>query len=139
MGQPGQRHILAFSWLSGTGLPKNFTNTTLGLRLISLFDLLRTNHNKNKVNLREKDKRSTVHIVLWMVVKILSAFIMMPIPAYCQNQTCPKCDSQVPQGSNYCNICGTPLNQPFILRICSRCKTRIAAEAHFCPECGHKQ
>jgi RNA polymerase subunit RPABC4/transcription elongation factor Spt4 len=87
--------------------------------------------------LGKRKKDASTHSIV--VVNIISSFIMLPVPAYCQYLTCPRCNSQVPQGSNYCNICGTPLNQPVVLRICPRCKTRITADAHFCPECGQKQ
>lgn len=50
-----------------------------------------------------------------------------------------QCHSQVPPNSNYCNICGTPLRQPLLLRICSSCKTKIPVTANFCPDCGQEQ
>lgn len=87
----------------------------------------------------KKTREAQRILYLRMVPKIFSAFILMPVPAYYQYQTCPKCESQVPQGSNYCNICGTPLNQPIILRICPSCKTKIPTKSHFCSECGYKQ
>jgi RNA polymerase subunit RPABC4/transcription elongation factor Spt4 len=80
--------------------------------------------------------------MLNVVLTILSAFIMVPVPAYPQYSQylrCPNCGSQVTWFSNYCNFCGARLRQPILLKICPRCKTRIPAKANFCPECGQKQ
>ncbi|MGD6807087.1 MAG: zinc-ribbon domain-containing protein [Candidatus Bathyarchaeia archaeon] len=71
---------------------------------------------------------------------ILSAAILIPVPAYTQSITCPHCNSHVTPNSNYCNFCGAALKpQPLILKICSSCRNRISSAAHFCPECGQKQ
>ena len=86
----------------------------------------------------QKRKEQVAAYSLWCWI-ILSAFIMVPVPAYSQYLKCPNCGSQVASFSNYCNFCGVPLRQPILLKICPRCKTRIPATSNFCPECGQKQ
>ena len=91
--------------------------------------------------LHTKEKRASCNIFN-LVLTILSAFIMVPVPAYSQYSQylrCPNCGSLVASFSNYCNFCGYPLRQPILLKICPRCHSRIPVTAKFCPECGKKQ
>jgi hypothetical protein len=129
----GHKQSLAFSSLSETELPKNFTKTNIGFGLIMLCDCI-----KPATEQETKDKRRVCSYSMWCYI-ILSAFIWVPVPSYGEYLTCPKCKSQVNAISNYCNFCGTPLHQPIVLKICPKCKTRMDSSAHFCPECGQKQ
>ena len=50
--------------------------------------------------------------------------------------SCPKCGTQVQQGSKFCPNCGAtmaPATSP-----CPNCGKPVAAGAKFCPECGQK-
>ncbi len=46
---------------------------------------------------------------------------------------CPKCGNEAPQGSAFCNRCGTPLNSEMS---CPSCGQLIPANSVFCPKCG---
>ena len=46
---------------------------------------------------------------------------------------CPKCGNEAPQGSTFCNQCGTRLNT---LIQCPSCGSMIPANSVFCPKCG---
>ena len=46
---------------------------------------------------------------------------------------CPKCGNNVPDGSAFCNQCGTPLNSDIQ---CPSCNSSIPANSVFCPCCG---
>ena len=46
---------------------------------------------------------------------------------------CPKCGNEAPQGSAFCNQCGTPLNSEIQ---CPICHNMIPANSVFCPKCG---
>lgn len=46
---------------------------------------------------------------------------------------CPKCGNNVPDGSAFCNQCGTPLNSDIQ---CPSCNSSIPANSVFCPVCG---
>ena len=48
---------------------------------------------------------------------------------------CPNCGSSVPEGSDFCNHCGTHLDHE--LR-CPSCGTIIPDDSAFCPKCGKK-
>lgn len=48
---------------------------------------------------------------------------------------CPKCGNNVPDGSAFCNQCGTPLNSDIQ---CPSCNSSIPANSVFCPKCGKK-
>jgi predicted amidophosphoribosyltransferase len=75
------------------------------------------------------------------VKHMVTGYLMVPVPSYSAQQTviCPNCNSKVPANSVYCNICGTSLRQPILLKICPQCSSKIPASAKFCPECGKKQ
>jgi membrane protease subunit (stomatin/prohibitin family) len=45
---------------------------------------------------------------------------------------CPKCNNQVPAGSKFCSNCGSSL----IATACSKCGAALAPGAKFCAECG---
>ncbi len=47
--------------------------------------------------------------------------------------SCPKCNSENPEGGKFCNNCGTKL-----VITCSGCKTEVKGGVKFCPECGQK-
>jgi Double zinc ribbon/Adenylate and Guanylate cyclase catalytic domain len=44
---------------------------------------------------------------------------------------CPSCGSDNPEGTKFCEECGTPL-----IRICSSCGQQVRPTAKFCGECG---
>ncbi|MCG8423486.1 MAG: AAA family ATPase [Proteobacteria bacterium] len=44
---------------------------------------------------------------------------------------CPACDEEIPEGSKFCNACGTSLP-----RVCQSCGEANAPRAKFCSECG---
>lgn len=46
---------------------------------------------------------------------------------------CPKCGNNAPDGSAFCNQCGTPLNTDVQ---CPSCGATIPANSVFCPKCG---
>ena len=46
---------------------------------------------------------------------------------------CPKCGNEAPQGSTFCNQCGTRLNATMQ---CPSCGNMIPANSVFCPKCG---
>ena len=46
---------------------------------------------------------------------------------------CHKCGNEAPQGSAFCNRCGTPLNSEMA---CPMCGNMIPANSVFCPKCG---
>lgn len=48
---------------------------------------------------------------------------------------CPKCGNNVPDGSAFCNQCGTPLNSDIQ---CPSCNNTIPSNSVFCPKCGKK-
>jgi len=132
VGHVGHIHNFAFSSLSRTVLPKNFTKTKFGFGLIMLCDCIYPTTG------RDKDKRQVYGYFRWCYI-ILSAFIWVPVSSYSEYLPCPKCKSQMNVISNYCNFCGTNLHQPIVLKICPKCISRMDASAHFCPECGQKQ
>ena len=129
VGQLGHVHNFVFSSVSGTAFPKTFTKTKFGRRLIIVCVC-------NQLATASKKIKDKVENSLMRVLAILSAFIVMPVPAYSQYIICPKCKSQVASNSNYCSFCGTFLKTLVLLKICPRCKNRIDASARFCPECG---
>lgn len=50
--------------------------------------------------------------------------------------SCPKCGTQVQQGSKFCPNCGATMAPATIP--CPNCGKPVAAGAKFCPECGQK-
>ena len=58
-----------------------------------------------------------------------SASIMVPVPTISNYYKCPNCGIQVPTDYNYCYYCGTALRQPVVLKICPKCKNRIASSS----------
>lgn len=46
---------------------------------------------------------------------------------------CPKCGNYIPDGSAFCNQCGSPLNNEIM---CPSCNNSIPANSVFCPKCG---
>ena len=46
---------------------------------------------------------------------------------------CPKCGNDAPQGSSFCNRCGTPLSNEMPCPVCGKL---IPANSVFCPKCG---
>lgn len=49
---------------------------------------------------------------------------------------CPKCGRQNPQGSRFCNNCGTPLEERSSVR-CPKCGAENTVGAKFCSNCGN--
>lgn len=45
--------------------------------------------------------------------------------------TCPQCHAQLPQGSKFCNCCGTK-----IISDCPNCGAQVTPGSKFCSECG---
>src|SRR5437867_13091495 len=50
--------------------------------------------------------------------------------------TCPKCQSEVGQGTKFCPNCGASMVPAMVT--CSQCGTKAPAGTKFCPECGQK-
>lgn len=55
---------------------------------------------------------------------------------------CPKCQSLVPDGSNFCDICGTPIRPASTSepkrKFCSNCGTEAQPNDRFCMKCGNR-
>lgn len=53
---------------------------------------------------------------------------------------CPNCGNRNPQGTNFCQECGTKLAAPISAgkRFCPNCGTVVALENYFCGSCGTK-
>ena len=50
--------------------------------------------------------------------------------------TCPKCQSQVAQGTKFCPNCGASMTPAMVA--CPQCGKQVMAGTKFCPECGQK-
>ena len=50
-----------------------------------------------------------------------------------EERTCPKCGSENPEGTKFCQECGTRLGQK---NVCTSCGTANALGVKFCQECG---
>ena len=63
-------------------------------------------------------------------------------PADITGMLCPKCQSLIPEGSNFCDICGTPIKPASSSapkrKFCSRCGTEALANDRFCMKCGNR-
>lgn len=44
---------------------------------------------------------------------------------------CPKCGKQNPEGTRFCQVCGTA-----VVNVCPSCNTEVSLNARFCPKCG---
>lgn len=64
---------------------------------------------------------------------------------YAPINPCPKCNSDVPIGAEFCTNCGNPMPTTSVTDsvktvsskiACTYCKALIPANAEFCPECG---
>lgn len=58
-------------------------------------------------------------------------------------RSCPNCGAYNPEGTNFCQECGSRLAQPIqqapaAKRFCPNCGTEIAAGQRFCSGCGAK-
>ncbi|MBQ8815237.1 MAG: zinc ribbon domain-containing protein [Lachnospiraceae bacterium] len=60
---------------------------------------------------------------------------------------CPACGAEVPNTSNFCDKCGSPMKKdapvveeeaPVVEKVCVKCGTSLETEAAFCPNCGEK-
>lgn len=49
---------------------------------------------------------------------------------------CPKCQTQVAQGTKFCPNCGASMTPTMVA--CPQCGKQVAAGTKFCPECGQK-
>ncbi len=75
-----------------------------------------------------------------LIPQVMNAPMQTPTQAPMQPAiamvACPKCQTQVPQGSKFCPSCGaslTPATTP-----CPQCGKPVIAGTKFCPECGQK-
>lgn len=60
-----------------------------------------------------------------------------------QAHSCPNCGAYNPEGTNFCQECGTCLTQPVqqapaAKRFCPNCGTEVVAGHRFCSGCGTK-
>lgn len=60
-----------------------------------------------------------------------------------QAHSCPNCGAYNPEGTNFCQECGTRLTQPVqqapaAKRFCPNCGTEVIAGHRFCSGCGTK-
>jgi len=57
-----------------------------------------------------------------------------------QANACPNCGAHCPEGSRFCQECGTKLERPEApsKRFCPNCGNEIAPGHRFCQECGTK-
>jgi len=58
-----------------------------------------------------------------------------PQAAPAAQQTCPKCNQSVPQGSRFCPHCGEPI---MVGQVCPKCHVPQPPGANFCSNCGAK-
>ncbi len=50
---------------------------------------------------------------------------------------CPKCSSQLPEGSKFCTTCGTPIASNTLgTWKCGNCESQVSREFYHCPHCG---
>ena len=71
--------------------------------------------------------------------------IVLKVQAHCQSLldagtvivSCPKCGTQVKEGTKFCPKCGTAIPQA-ALEECPYCGAEVSPGAVFCPECGKK-
>lgn len=56
------------------------------------------------------------------------------------SRCCPNCGSYNPEGTNFCQECGSKLSAPVSAgkRFCPNCGIEMAAGNHFCGSCGTK-
>lgn len=56
------------------------------------------------------------------------------------SRCCPNCGNYPPEGTNFCQECGSKLSAPVSAgkRFCPNCGMEIAAGNHFCGSCGTK-
>jgi membrane protease subunit (stomatin/prohibitin family) len=47
--------------------------------------------------------------------------------------TCPKCSTQLPADAKFCSSCGASLSAA---SVCSKCGTNLTSTSKFCPQCG---
>ena len=46
---------------------------------------------------------------------------------------CVNCNAVLPQGSRFCDQCGTQVQEP---RVCSACQAKVPPDSVFCDQCG---
>ena len=74
-----------------------------------------------------------------LIPQVMNAPMQTPLQAPAQPavvmMVCPKCQSQIPQGTKFCPNCGSNVQST---NNCPNCGKPLAAGAKFCPECGQK-
>ncbi len=81
-----------------------------------------------------------------LIPQVMNAPMQSPMQAQPQVTfvACPKCGTNVSQGSKFCPNCGAAVTmappQPSaqVTTNCSKCGATVSAGARFCPECGQK-
>jgi membrane protease subunit (stomatin/prohibitin family) len=81
-----------------------------------------------------------------LIPQVMNAPMQSPMQAQPQVTfvACPKCGTNVSQGSKFCPNCGAAVTmappQPSaqVTTNCSKCWATVSAGARFCPECGQK-
>ena len=74
-----------------------------------------------------------------LIPQVMNAPMQTPLQAPAQPamvmMACPKCQSQIPQGTKFCPNCGANV---LATNNCPNCGKPLAVGAKFCPECGQK-
>ena len=101
---------------------------------------------KNEIPEQYQKQEKPIHLVLPDQVAPAAKPVRPETPAVspeASGMICPKCQSLVPEGSKFCDICGTPI-RPFQeaqtpkRKFCSKCGTEALPTDRFCMKCGSR-